>query len=153
MSNEIAAMVLARPGEEAVVFAASHIYNLETGGPSAISGVQVRPVASQTGAYDPADLRAAIMPEGVQRPSTAFICLENTFPRKPPGIARQATDNIQVLCGLLMIACVLAIILYYAFFRVEGKETCFVFVAETVALVAFGVSWFTEGLDLEQVIS
>jgi hypothetical protein len=75
------------------------------------------------------------------------------FPRKPPGVARQATDNIQVLCGLLMIACVLAIILYYAFFRVEGKETCFVFVAETVALVAFGVSWFTEGLDLEQLIS
>jgi len=75
------------------------------------------------------------------------------FPRKPPGVAKQATDRIQVLCGLLMIACVAAIILYYAFFRVEGKETCFVFAAETVALVAFGVSWFTEGLDLENEIA
>ena len=75
------------------------------------------------------------------------------FPRKPPGVPKQVTDRIQVLCGLLMIACVLAIILYYAFFRVEGKETCFVFVAETVALIAFGVSWFTEGLDLEKVVS
>jgi GAF domain-containing protein len=75
------------------------------------------------------------------------------FPKKPPGVAKRATDRIQVLCGLLMIACVLSIVIYYAFIRVESLETCFVFVAETVALVAFGVSWFTEGLDLERVIA
>jgi drug/metabolite transporter (DMT)-like permease len=75
------------------------------------------------------------------------------FPRKRPGSAKQVTDKIQVICGLLMIACVVAIFLYYAFFRVEGLETCVVFVAETVALVAFGVSWLTEGLDLEKEIS
>jgi hypothetical protein len=75
------------------------------------------------------------------------------FPRKLPGVAKQVTDRIQVICGLLMITCVLSIILYYTFLRVEGKETCFVFVAETIALVAFGVSWFTEGLDLEKEIA
>jgi hypothetical protein len=74
------------------------------------------------------------------------------FPRKRPGSAKQATDTIQVICGLLMIACVGAIALYYAFFRVEGRDTCVVFVAETVALVAFGVSWLTEGLDLKREI-
>ena len=63
------------------------------------------------------------------------------------------TDKIQVICGLLMITCVVAIVLYYAFIRVDGSETCFVFVAETVALVAFGVSWLTEGLDLKKEIS
>ena len=58
-----------------------------------------------------------------------------------------------MICGFLMIACVIAIALYYAFIRVEGRDTCVVFVAETVALVAFGVSWLTEGLDLKKEIS
>jgi hypothetical protein len=75
------------------------------------------------------------------------------FPRKRPGTAKQVTDTIQVICGLLMIACVVAIALYYAFFRVEGRETCVVFVGETVALVAFGVSWLTEGFDLKKEVS
>jgi hypothetical protein len=75
------------------------------------------------------------------------------FPRKRPGTTREVTDTIQVICGWLMIACVLTIIIYHAFFRVEGKETCLVFTAETIALVAFGLSWFTEGLDLKKEIS
>jgi len=75
------------------------------------------------------------------------------FPRKRPGLAKRITDKIQVICGLLMIACVISIVLYYAFIRVEGKDTCVVFVAESVALVAFGVSWLTEGLDLKKEIS
>jgi hypothetical protein len=75
------------------------------------------------------------------------------FPRKLPGSAKLVTDSIQVICGLLMIACVIAIVLYYSFFRVEGSETCVVFVAETVALVAFGVSWLTEGLDMKKSMS
>jgi hypothetical protein len=75
------------------------------------------------------------------------------FPRKRPGVVKQVTDVVQVICGVLMIACVAAIGLYYAFYRVEGRDTCFVFVAETVALVAFGTSWLTEGLDLEREIA
>lgn len=69
------------------------------------------------------------------------------FPRKPPGRNRRVTDTIQVVCGLLMIVCVISIVAYYGLVR-DGTETCFVFVAETVALVAFGVSWLTEGFDL-----
>jgi hypothetical protein len=75
------------------------------------------------------------------------------FPRKRPGAVKQVTDVVQVICGVLMIACVAAIGLYYAFYRVEGRDTCFVFVAETVALVAFGTSWLTEGLDLKREIA
>lgn len=74
------------------------------------------------------------------------------FPRKRPGVHKEVTDKIQLICGLLMIACVIAVVLYYLFFRVEGVENCFVFVAETIALVAFGVSWLTEGFDLEKEI-
>jgi hypothetical protein len=47
----------------------------------------------------------------------------------------------------------LSIALYYGLLRVAGSSTCFVFVAETVALVAFGVSWLTERLDLKEEVS
>ena len=79
MSNEIAVMVYTRPGDEIVVFSDSHIYNLETGGLSAISGAQPRPVKSENGVYDPELLKQAIMPKGIQRAKTRLICLENSF--------------------------------------------------------------------------
>jgi len=79
MSNEIAVMVYTRPGDEIVVFSDSHIYNLETGGLSAISGAQARPVKSENGVYDPELLKQGIMPKGVQRARTRLICLENSF--------------------------------------------------------------------------
>ncbi len=79
MSNEIAVMVYTRPGDEIVVFSDSHIYNLETGGLSAISGAQPRPVKSENGVYEPELLKQAIMPKGVQRAKTRLICLENSF--------------------------------------------------------------------------
>jgi threonine aldolase len=79
MSNEIAVMVYTKPGDEIIVLSDSHIYNLETGALSAISGVQVRPVASETGVYDADRLTAAIQPDAVQRARTTMICVENSF--------------------------------------------------------------------------
>jgi threonine aldolase len=79
MSNEIAVMVFTKPGDEIVVFADSHLYNLETGGISALSGAQPRPLVSDSGTYDVEALSQAIMPPGVQRARTRLICLENTF--------------------------------------------------------------------------
>ena len=79
MSNEIAVMAFTRPGDEIVVFADSHLYNLEAGGISALSGAQPRPLKSDTGVYDTDELSRAIMPPGVQRARTRLICLENSF--------------------------------------------------------------------------
>ena len=79
MSNEIAVMVYTRPGDEIIVFSDSHIYNLETGAVSAISGAQPRPLVTDNGIYDGTLLRQSIMPEGVQRAKTRLICIENTF--------------------------------------------------------------------------
>ena len=68
MSNEIAVMVYAKPGDEIVVFADSHLYNLETGGISALSGAQPRPLKSDSGIYDTGRIRrgdhAPRRPEG-----------------------------------------------------------------------------------------
>ena len=52
---------------------------------------------------------------------------------------------IYIVCGLIMVACLIAIFLYKIINRSVDSESSFVFVAETVALVAFGVSWFTKG--------
>ena len=79
MSNEIAVMVYTKPGDEIVVFSDSHIYNLETGALSAISGVQVRPLQSENGVYDPVQLSKAIQPDAVQRARTTMVCVENSF--------------------------------------------------------------------------
>jgi hypothetical protein len=69
------------------------------------------------------------------------------FPRKMPGVQKRVTDRIQIACGITMLLCIGAIVLYFIFFLEE--ESSFVFVAETIALVAFGLSWITEGFDIE----
>ena len=79
MSNEIAVMVYTKPGDEIVVCSDSHIYNLETGALSAISGVQVRPLQSDSGVFDPDQLSEAIQSDAVQRARTTMICVENSF--------------------------------------------------------------------------
>lgn len=63
------------------------------------------------------------------------------FPRKLPGKAKQTTDTIQLVCGMLMLTCIAAIFIYFVFIRsIIGENTCYIFIAETTALVSFGVS-------------
>ena len=52
---------------------------------------------------------------------------------------------IYKICGLIMIACLIAMFVYFAFFKDSSSESSFVFWGETVALIAFGVSWLTKG--------
>ena len=63
------------------------------------------------------------------------------------------TDKIQIICGAWIIACDIAIGIYYAFYCVEEARTCFVFLVESVVLIAFGLSWLTEGADLNLEIN
>ena len=74
------------------------------------------------------------------------------FPRKRPGNPKRLTDTLQVICGLVMLGCVAAVGLYYAARGFAKSEGCFVFIAESIALIAFGISWFTEGMDLKKEI-
>ncbi len=74
------------------------------------------------------------------------------FTRKLPGHTWRMTDTLQLVCGIVMAASVLSVLAYHWFLRAEDVETPFVFVAETVALVAFGASWLTEGFDMESAI-
>jgi hypothetical protein len=54
-------------------------------------------------------------------------------------------NKIYIVCGLIMIACLISIVIYYNFINVDKSKSTFVFWAETVALVAFGISWLTKG--------
>jgi len=55
-------------------------------------------------------------------------------------------NKIYVICGLVMIFCLSAIMIFYNFIHnIDKSKSSFVFWAETVALVAFGVSWLTKG--------
>jgi len=62
-----------------------------------------------------------------------------------PTTQKLTRNKIYVICGLIMIACLAAIAIYLNFIQNENSESSFVYWAETVALVAFGVSWLTKG--------
>lgn len=79
MSNQIAVMAFTNRGEEIIVGAESHIYNLEVGALSALSQVQVRAISFQEGRIPLKVLERSVRPYGVQSPRTGLICLENTY--------------------------------------------------------------------------
>jgi len=66
------------------------------------------------------------------------------FTQKGPSPTREKKirNIIYISCGLIMIACLIAILIYHTFI---DSESSFVFWAETLALVVFGVSWLTKG--------
>jgi GNAT superfamily N-acetyltransferase len=69
------------------------------------------------------------------------------FTRTKPDPTRQkmARNKIYLICGIVMISSLIAILIYFSLFNFEKSASCFVFWAETVALMAFGVSWLTKG--------
>lgn len=69
------------------------------------------------------------------------------FTRKGPDPTPQKLkrNKIYVLCGLVMVFCLAIMMLYFCFFQVNYPESGIIFWVETVALVAFGVSWLTKG--------
>jgi len=59
---------------------------------------------------------------------------------------RKLTRNIiYIICGVVIIVCLIAIQIYFHFINDNKSESTFVFWTETVALIAFGVSWLTKG--------
>ena len=78
MGNEIAVMIHARPGEEVLLDADSHIMNYELGALAAFGGVMPRAVAGERGFPTAAQLESAIRSPIYYNCRTQLICLENT---------------------------------------------------------------------------
>ena len=78
MANEIALAVHCRPGEEVLCDATSHIIGFEGGGPAALAGVMIRPLAGKRGIFDADQLRAAIHPDAPYAPRQRLVEVEQT---------------------------------------------------------------------------
>lgn len=78
MANQVAIMLHAAPGTEALCDAAAHVIHWEMGAMSALGGVQSRPVRPTGSVMDAADLRDAARPAGRFAPAAGVVCLENT---------------------------------------------------------------------------
>ncbi|MEO7433139.1 MAG: GntG family PLP-dependent aldolase [Dokdonella sp.] len=78
MANEIALAVHCRPGEEVICDATSHIIGFEGGGPAAIAGVMIQPLAGRRGIFDAIQLRAAIRNDRPYAPRQRLVLVEQT---------------------------------------------------------------------------
>ena len=82
MGNLIGVAVNAQRGQELVADADSHLFLYETAGAAAVCGVQVRPLATETGVLSPRQIVDAIRPrDDPHQPTTAAVTFENTHNR------------------------------------------------------------------------
>jgi threonine aldolase len=78
MANEIALAVHCRPGEAVLCDATSHIIGFEGGGPAALAGVMIEPLAGRRGIFDATQLRSAIRVETPYAPRQRLVVVEQT---------------------------------------------------------------------------
>lgn len=79
MTNQIAARVHARPGEEVILHRLSHLYYYEGGGLMSNSGLSVCLLNGERGMITAADVEDHINPDDLHRPRTAMVAVENTM--------------------------------------------------------------------------
>lgn len=56
-----------------------------------------------------------------------------------------ARNRIYIICGIVMLVCLVAIAVYFQLHNFRYSGSGFVFWTETIALIAFGISWLTKG--------
>ncbi len=78
MGNQLAVHLQTKPGSEVVIEARGHIFNFEMGAMAVWSGALPRPIATDAGLLDPAQVEAAISPRVSYRTPTRLLALENT---------------------------------------------------------------------------
>ncbi|HOV58667.1 MAG TPA: threonine aldolase family protein, partial [Rhodanobacteraceae bacterium] len=78
MCNEIALAVHCRPGDEVLCDMTSHLIGFEGGGPAALAGVMLNPIAGTRGVFDAAQLRARLRPDRPHAPRQRLVAVEQT---------------------------------------------------------------------------
>jgi len=78
MCNEIALAVHCRPGDEVICDRTSHLIGFEGGGPAALAGVMLTPLAGERGRFDAAQFRAALRPDRPYAPRQRLVEVEQT---------------------------------------------------------------------------
>ncbi|MFN2431437.1 MAG: low specificity L-threonine aldolase [Gemmatimonadota bacterium] len=78
MCNEIAFAVHCRAGDEILMDRTAHPLNYEAGGPSAISGAQIRALAGPRGIFTPEQVEAGVRGPGRWSPRSRLLSVEQT---------------------------------------------------------------------------
>ena len=78
MCNEIALAVHCKPGDEVICDATSHIIGFEGGGPAALAGVMLNPIAGTRGIYGVEQLREKIRVDRPYAPRQRLVEVEQT---------------------------------------------------------------------------
>jgi threonine aldolase len=78
MCNEIALAVHCKPGEEVICDATSHIIGFEGGGPAALAGVMLNPIAGVRGIFSADQLREKLRPDRPYAPRQRLVEVEQT---------------------------------------------------------------------------
>src|SRR6202171_4822319 len=82
MGNVLGGAVNTRPGQEMIADAEAHVYLYEGAGAAAISGVQIRPVATEGGVMSPSQIEAVLRPRNdFHHPISAAVSFEDTHNR------------------------------------------------------------------------
>ncbi len=80
-ANLTALMTNCKRGELVILESESHIFWYEAGGVSALAGLLPWTLKTNSGAFDPDQLEAAIRPKNIHFPEPALVCVENTHNR------------------------------------------------------------------------
>ena len=86
--------------------------------------------------------------------SLLFICLAFfslflfTKHGGSPSREKRIRNRIYIICGIVMLAILLAMFVYLRWIQSGSSPGSFVFWGEAMALIAFGVSWLTKGGSL-----
>lgn len=78
----------------------------------------------------------------------SLFLFTKTNKKKDPTPRKLIRNKIYIACGIIIIACLIAIAIYHNIAHDDNSKSSFVFWTETVALVTFGVSWITKGETL-----
>lgn len=81
MANVLAVMSHTQKGDEVLVEAEAHIYNMEAGSLSALAGTLPRPLVTDHGCFTGPQVEAALRPRDPHFAPTRLVCLENTHNR------------------------------------------------------------------------
>jgi threonine aldolase len=78
MCNQIAFRVYCRPGDEIIMDQTAHTLHFETGGPAALSGAVMYPLAGRRGIFSAPQFETAIRPAGNHFPRSRVVLIEQT---------------------------------------------------------------------------
>lgn len=76
-----------------------------------------------------------------------FFCVylfRNTDPAKKPSSQKEKRNRIYLVCGIIMIVCIAAISISMIWLLDLSIRYHLVFLFESLALIAFGISWVTK---------